>query len=699
MTEAVLRRGRPAPGAAPSPSPDVPLRFGDDPFVWACWLYYEDRLTQGEIADVMGISRATVNSYLAEARERGIVNISLDPKRLAAVTVAEELKRHFGLHDCFVIPDATPARPAIDRLGAAGAQALARIVRSGDVVACVWGRTVLSVARHLRVAGLQDVTVVQATGGMASDVPYTPERCAAALAEALGGRVVPIAAPAIVASAAVRRALVDEPLVAQQLAQLRQASRAVLGVSSLRPDSTLHASGVFDAVSLPDYLARNAVGVVAGRFIDAHGRPVPGPLDERMIGLELADLQAIDRRVAVAGGFDKVPAILAALRGRLVNVLVTDAATGQGILNADGAVRATGRPAASRPPLVETTGATPKLFAKKFLNDPEDVVDEMLDGALAAHGTHLAAIAGTRRAFVAHGGPRPGKVGLVIGGGSGHEPCFLGYVGRGLADAVAVGNVFSSPPPDPILRAARAVSGGAGVLLVHGNYAGDIMNFEMAADLVAAEGIAVRTVVTTDDVASSPVEDRQGRRGTAGNILVFKVAGAACDRGLPLENCEALARRANARTFSVGVALEPCAMPQTRRYNFALGPDEMELGVGIHGEPGVARQALGTADATVDAMMDPILAEMAAARGDRIAVLVNGFGATPLMELYLLFRRVAQRLSVKGITIAHSLVGPYCTSLDMAGASISLMHLDEDLAGLLLHPCDTPAWRIGTVAP
>ncbi|MDX7950241.1 bifunctional sugar-binding transcriptional regulator/dihydroxyacetone kinase subunit DhaK [Lichenihabitans sp. Uapishka_5] len=698
MSVAALRKGRPALGAASGPSPDVPLRFGDDPFVWACWLYYEDRLTQGEIADVMGISRATVNSYLAEARERGIVNISLDPKRLAALSVAEELKRHFGLHDCFIIPDDGAARPAIERLGAAGAQVLARMVRSGDVVAAVWGRTVLSVAKHLRVSGLQDVTVVQATGGMAADVPYTPERCATALAEALHGRMVPIAAPAIVADAAVRRLLIDEPLVKQQLTQLRQASRAVLGVSSLRPESTLHASGFFDAVSLTNYLARNAVGVVAGRFIDAQGRPVTGPLDERMIGLELPDLQSIDRRIAVAGGFDKVPAILAALRGRLVNVLVTDAATGQGILNADGAARITGRSSVTRLP-AEAPAAGPRLLAKKFLNDPDDVVDEMLDGAIAAHRTHLTAIKGTRRAFRAIKGPRTGKVGLVIGGGAGHEPCFLGYVGHGMADAVAVGNVFSSPPPDPIVCAAHAASGGAGVLLVHGNYAGDIMNFEMAADRIAADGIEVRTVVTTDDVASSPIEDRQGRRGTAGNVFVFKIAGAACDLGLPLERCEALARKANARTFSVGVALEPCAMPHTRRYNFTIGPDEMEMGVGIHGEPGIVRQSIGTADQTVDAMMDPILAEMVAARGDRVAVLVNGFGATPLMELYLLFRRVSQRLTVKNIDVAASLVGSYCTALDMAGASISLLHLDDELAGLLQHPCDTPAWRTGTGSP
>ena len=697
MSEVLPRKGKQALGSAQAPSLELPLRFGEDPLVWACWLYYEDRLTQGEIAEVMGISRATVNAYLAEARERGIVNISLDPKRLAALTVAEELKRHFGLHDCFVIPDPVAARPAIDRLGAAGAQALGRMVRSGDVIAVVWGRTVMSVARQLRVSGLQDVTVVQATGGMTADFPYTPERCAAVLAEAVNGRVVSIAAPAIVANAEVRSLLVGEPLVADQLAHLRRASRVLLGVSSLRPESTLHASGFFDAVSLTDYLARNAVGVVAGRFIDAQGQPVPGPLDDRMIGLELPDLQTIDRRIAVAGGFDKVPAILAALRGRLVNVLVTDAATGQGILNADSAGRVIGRQATPRP--IELAGAAPRRFAKKFLNDPEDIVDEMMDGAVAAHRQHLVPVEGTRRALQARQGPRPGKVGFVIGGGSGHEPCFLGYVGSGLADAVAVGNVFSSPPPDPIVRAARAVSGGAGVLFIHGNYAGDTMNFEMAAELVQAGGIPVRTVVTTDDVASSPIEDRQGRRGIAGNIFVFKIAGAACDRGLPLETCEALARKANDRTFTVGVALEPCAMPQTRRYNFELGPDEMELGVGIHGEPGIARQTIGTADATVDAMLDPILAEMTAERGDSVAVLVNGFGATPLMELYVLFRRVTQRLAVRGIGIVYSLVGPYCTSLDMAGASISLLHLDDELAGLLRHPCDTPALRIGTASP
>ena len=697
MGVATTRKGPQTPGLTPSPSSEVPLRFGDDPLVWACWLYYEDRMTQGEIAAAMGISRATVNAYLADARERGIVNISLDPKRLAALTIAEDLKRHFGLHDCFVIPDADPSRSTVERLGNAGAQVLGRMVRSGDVVAVVWGRTVMAVARQVRVGALQDVTVVQATGCMPVDFAETPERCAAVLAEALRGRAISLAAPAIVASSELRRLLVRERLVADQLAHLRRASRALFGVASLRPDSTLHASGFFDAVSLTDYLARNAVGVVAGRFIDAQGRPVAGPLDDRMIGLELDELKAVDRRIAVAGGFDKVPAILAALRGRLANVLVTDAATGQGILNADGVARTGGRSSVVRAASAPAAPA-PRRFAKKFLNDPEDVVDEMLDGAAAVHRSHLAAIAGTRRAFAAHHGPRAGKVGLVIGGGSGHEPCFLGYVGPGLAGAVAVGNVFSSPPPDPIVRAARAVSSGSGVLLIHGNYAGDTMNFELAAELLQAKDIPVRTVVTTDDIASSPIDDRQGRRGIAGNVFVFKIAGAACDRGLPLDACEALARKANGRTFTVGVALEPCSMPQTRRYNVEIGPDELELGVGIHGEPGVARRPLAPADAIVDEMMDPILVEMAAQPRDRVAVLVNSFGATPLMELYILFRRVEQRLKVKGIEIVYNLVGPYCTSLDMAGASITLLHLDDELAELLFHPCDTPILRVGAMS-
>ncbi|OJU70866.1 MAG: dihydroxyacetone kinase [Rhizobiales bacterium 63-7] len=333
---------------------------------------------------------------------------------------------------------------------------------------------------------------------------------------------------------------------------------------------------------------------------------------------------------------------------------------------------------------------------KKFLNNPDNVVEELLQGILKAHGNYLAPINGSSRALVARNGPRDGKVGLVIGGGTGHEPCFVGYVGKGLADAVAVGNIFSSPPPAPILDCTRAASGGKGVLYVYGNYAGDVMNFEMAAEMAAEdEEIEVRTVLTTDDIASSSLEDREGRRGVAGNFFVFKIAGAACDRGLSLDECEAVTRKANARTFTIGVALEPCSLPQTRRHNFEIGPDEMEIGMGIHGERGVSRDRMMTADEVTDRIMDRIFAEMNAVSGDRVAVLVNSFGATPLMELYILFRRVEQRLAAKNIHIEANWIGHYCTSLDMAGASISILHLDAELNDLLHHPCDTAFLRVG----
>ncbi|WP_245413491.1 bifunctional sugar-binding transcriptional regulator/dihydroxyacetone kinase subunit DhaK [Mangrovicella endophytica] len=675
----------------------IPLRFGDDPQVWACWLYYEDRLTQGEVADAMGISRATVNAYLADARERGIVNITLDPHRLASLTIAQELKRHFGLHDCLVVPSQEPGDSLIDSLGSAGSLVLRRLLRSGDTLAVTWGRTVLAVASATSITGLQDVRVVQATGGMTASIVGSPEACAARLAAGLGAACVPITAPGIVSSAEMRDMLMAEPLLRSQFAALGDASRALFGVASLRPNSTIHSSGFFDAVPLQDYLALNAVGVVAGRFIDVQGQPVRGPLDERLVGLSLDSLRQIERRIAVAGGIDKVPAILGALRGGYADVLVTDAATGKALLDADGA-SALPRPA-PRSTAESTEGAgqaeVQRRHVKKFLNDPDDIVDEMLDGALRAHSDYLVPVQGARRAFMARTAPRPGRVGLVVGGGSGHEPCFLGYVGTGMADAVAVGNIFSSPPPDPIARAARAVSGGQGVLFVYGNYAGDTMNFEMASELVQADGIPVRSVVTTDDVASSRAEDRDGRRGVAGNVLVFKVAGAACDRGWPLDACERVARRANARTFTMGVALEPCSMPQTRRYSFSIGPGDMEVGVGIHGEPGVAREPMQSADAIVDMAMNRIFAEMQTAPGDRVAVLVNSFGSTPLMELYVLYRRVEQRLRTKNLTIAANWVGHYCTSLDMAGASITIMHLDDELADLLGHPCDTPFFKVG----
>lgn len=674
----------------------MPLRYGDDPYVWACWLYYEDGKTQGDIAEIMGISRATVNSYLADARSRGIVNISLEPSRLSSLSIAQELKRHFGLHDCLVVPSDDGTRPLIDRLGTAGAQAMARLLKSGDTLAVAWGRTVLAVGEQANVPNLQDVTIVQATGGTRARFAYTPELCASAFANATGGKLINITAPAIVSAPEVRDILLREPLVEDQFSTLAKANKAVFGVASLRPNSTIHSSGFFESVSLQDYLAKNAVGVLAGRFIDAKGQPVLGPLDERTIGISLEMLKSISLRVAVAGGFDKVPAILAALRGGYINVLITDAATGRGILNADGVTEFDQK--SQHRPRTDNSAALPsshRTHIKKFLNNPDDVVEEMLEGIVKAHASHVAPIKGSNRTLVARHGPRIGKVGLVIGGGTGHEPCFVGYVGKGLADAVAIGNIFSSPPPTPILECAKASSGGKGVLFVYGNYAGDVMNFEMAAELAQEQQIEVRTVLTTDDISSSPIEDREGRRGVAGNFFIFKIAGAACDRGLSLDACEAVTRKANDRTFTMGVALEPCSLPQTRRHNFEIGPDDIEFGMGIHGERGVTREKMMSADEITDRVMDRIFSEMKPVAGDRVAVLINSFGSTPLMELYILFRRVEQRLSAKDIRIEANWVGHYCTSLDMTGASISILHLDQELTELLHHPCDTFALKVG----
>ncbi|OSQ41864.1 dihydroxyacetone kinase [Thalassospira sp. MCCC 1A01428] len=331
---------------------------------------------------------------------------------------------------------------------------------------------------------------------------------------------------------------------------------------------------------------------------------------------------------------------------------------------------------------------------KKFLNRPKDAVDESIAGALLAHEKCLAPIAGTTRALRAIDGPRDGKVGLVIGGGSGHEPGFLGYVGRGLADAVAIGNVFASPPPDPILAATLAANGGAGVLHIFGNFSGDLMNFEMAAEMAKARGVPVKTVVTTDDVASAPVDARAARRGVAGNVFVFKIAGAACDRMLPLETCAALAQRANERCYTMGVALEPGASLDTRRPSFVLGPDDMEIGVGVHGEPGIARVHVASADETADLIADRLLDEMRPAEGDEVALLVNSLGSTPHMELYILNRRLRERLKARRVKAHVTLIGHYYTSLDMAGVSVTMMHLDPELKTLLDHPCSSPAITI-----
>jgi len=665
----------------------TPLRFGDDPYVWASWLYYQEEMTQNDIAETMGISRATVFAYLSEARQRGIVSISIEQGRLASLTLAQLLKSHFGLRDCFVVPNGTDDQTLGARLGAAGALTLRKFLKSGDTLAVSGGRTVMAVGDNLRIAGLQDVTVVQAIGGAIARNPVSPAQCASAFAMAVNATCVNLSAPAVASSAEAREVMVAEPLVTGQLGILLRANKALFGIASLRPNASLYSDGVFDVADLQSYIDGDAVGVLVSRFIDARGQLVEGTLDDRVIGLSLDDLLRIDLRICVAGGFDKVPAILAALRRGYPNVFITDTATARGILRADGAKEFDQR--AGDKQAIKLRTHQPRDHVKKFINAPDAVVEEMLEGAIRAHRAFLRPVANSKRALVALEGPRPGKVGLVIGGGSGHEPCFLGYVGRGLADAVAVGNIFSTPPPDPIFQCTQAVAGGAGVLLVYGNYVGDVMNFDMAAEIAREHGIETRSIVTTDDVASSPRENRDSRRGVAGNVFIFKIAGAACDMGWSLDTCEVVTRKANARTYTVGVGLEPCSLPQTRRYNFEIGPDEIEIGMGIHGELGVTRGTLATADEIVDMILDQIFSEMRPVSGDRVAVLVNSLGGTPLMELYILYRRLEQRLAAKGVEIDTSLVGHYCTSIDMVGASISLLHLDGELQELLHHPCRT----------
>ncbi len=667
----------------------IPLRFGDDALLWAAWLYHEEGMTQGDIAGEMGISRASVNGYLAEARLRGLVTIEIEPRQFRALSVADALRERFALEDCLVVPTQGGERSLTARLGAAGSKALSQIVRSGDTLAVTWGRTILALAEAFRMPGLSDVRVVQATGSTTAKIPWTPEACAQRLAESLGARCIPLAAPAIVSSAAMRDMLLAEAVLTEQIAVLSEANRILFGISSLRPESTIHTSGFLDDVTLHEHY-RQAVGSIAGRFLSADGSAVIGPLDGRTVGIDLDALRAVPQRIAVAGGADKVAAILGALRGGFVNVLVTDAVTGWGILTADGWKDRPQRAAQPHP----LSTPSPRTHVKKLLNDPRAAVDEALEGAIAAHGHLIGLVPGSPRTVRAVKGPRPGKVGVVIGGGAGHEPAFWGYVGPGLADATAVGNIFSAPPPAPIVAAARAADSGAGVLFVYGNFSGDVMNFDMAAEEAMAAGIAVRSVVTVDDVASAPAYAIGSRRGVAGNVFAFKIAGAAADRMMTLEACEAITRRACSQTFSMGIALEPSSMPETRRPSFILEPNSMEIGVGVHGEPGVSRETLASADAVVDLILDRLFSEMALSEGDRVAVLVNSLGSMPAMELYIVQRRVSQRLRARQVRVMETLVGPYYTSLDMVGVSLSLLRLDDELLTLLRHPCRSVALSI-----
>ncbi len=327
---------------------------------------------------------------------------------------------------------------------------------------------------------------------------------------------------------------------------------------------------------------------------------------------------------------------------------------------------------------------------KKFLNEPKHFVDEMLEGILLAHPDQLAFTAGNRRCIVRAGGPRKGKVAIATGGGSGHLPLFLGYVGQGMLDGCSVGGVFQSPSSEQMHNVTKAISGGAGVLYLYGNYGGDIMNFDMAKDMAAMDDIPVEQVVGADDVASAPKGQEGKRRGVAGIFFLYKCAGAMADTLAPLAEVKRIAEKAGANVRTMGVALSSNIVPEVGTAQFSIGENEMEIGMGIHGEPGIRRGPLRNVDAVVEEMMVPMLGELSFAAGSEVAVLINGLGATPKEELYLIYRKVGLILKDKKISVFHAYLGEFATSLEMAGASISLLRLDDELKQLLARPARTP---------
>ena len=332
---------------------------------------------------------------------------------------------------------------------------------------------------------------------------------------------------------------------------------------------------------------------------------------------------------------------------------------------------------------------------KKLVNDPADVVSEALRGFEAAHAD---------RVRVDHDGkivyrkdaPRDGKVGLVSGGGSGHEPMHGGFVGLGMLDAACAGEVFTSPVPDQMMEATKNVDGGAGVLHIVKNYTGDVMNFEMAAEMAAADtGTEVVSVVTDDDVAVQDSLYTAGRRGVGVTVLLEKIVGAAAEEGRSLSEVADLARRVNENGRSMGMALTSCTVPAAGKPTFDLAEDEMELGIGIHGEPGRQRLPLAPARDVAALLLDPVLADLPYGRGDSVLAFVNGMGGTPLIELYLMYGEIAPLLDRAGITVVRSLVGNYITSLEMAGCSVTLLKVDDELIRLWDAPVNTPGMRWG----
>lgn len=332
---------------------------------------------------------------------------------------------------------------------------------------------------------------------------------------------------------------------------------------------------------------------------------------------------------------------------------------------------------------------------RTFYNDAETYVDEMLDGIVQAHPAELRYAQGEKRAILRADAPVKDKVAIVTGGGSGHLPVFMGYVGRGLLDGAAIGNVFASPSMNQMLTLTRAVDGGKGVLYLYGNYGGDVMNFDMAAEMAEEDDIEVRTVLGADDVASAPKGNDSDRRGVAGIFYGFKVAGACADEGVSLDEVASRTEGALTQVRSIGVAISPCEVPGAGKPSFSLADDEMEIGMGIHGEAGIRRGPRKPADEVVADMMDLVLGDLDHQSGDTVSVLVNSLGATPLEELYIIYRKAAEILENHKLSIYRPYVGRYATSMEMAGFSITLFRLNDQYKKYLDHPVWTPFVREG----
>ncbi|MCX6374376.1 MAG: dihydroxyacetone kinase subunit DhaK [Actinobacteria bacterium] len=331
---------------------------------------------------------------------------------------------------------------------------------------------------------------------------------------------------------------------------------------------------------------------------------------------------------------------------------------------------------------------------KKLINRPEDAVKDELEGVAAAHPDRLRVHIGPHF-IVRADAPVQGKVAIISGGGSGHEPMHGGFVGMGMLDAACPGEVFTCPTPDQMLAATQAVDGGVGALHIVKNYTGDVMNFEMAAELLGDEGVEVEQVVIDDDVAVKDSLYTAGRRGVGATVLAEKICGAAAEQRRPLADVAGLCRKVNANARSMGVALTSCTVPMAGKPTFALGPDEMEIGVGIHGEPGRERRPLATAREIVEALTTAIVDDLPLKRGDHVLALVNGMGGTPLMELYVVYNELHKLLGGRGIAVARNLIGSYITALDMAGCSITLLRLDDELTALWDAPVNTIGLRWG----